>query len=195
MSDAILKALCEVIDPSRIDTDQDRIAFLASDALHPERLPRGVTSVIPLCVIQPQEAQEVVAIVGLANSHRIPVIPIGGGSGLMGGATVTAPGLLLDLRGLKMINIRPADRMADVGAGVTICELNQAAAPHGLMCGHDPWTVSVATVGGTIGTNSLGYLGGKYGAMGDQLLGVEVVLPTGEMVRTRSVEKASTGPA
>ena len=125
MSDAILKALCEVIDPSRIDTDQDRIAFLASDALHPERLPRGVTSVIPLCVIQPQEAQEVVAIVGLANSHRIPVIPIGGGSGLMGGATVTAPGLLLDLRGLKIINIRPADRMADVGAGVTICELNR----------------------------------------------------------------------
>jgi alkyldihydroxyacetonephosphate synthase len=63
------------------------------------------------------------------------------------------------------------------------------------MCGHDPWTVSVATVGGTIGTNSLGYLGGKYGAMGDQVLGLEVVLPSGELVRTRAVEKASTGPA
>jgi alkyldihydroxyacetonephosphate synthase len=195
MSDAILKALYEAIDPSRIDTDQDRIAFLARDALHPERLPRGVTSVVPLCVIRPQEAQEVVAVVGVANNHRIPVVPMGGGSGLMGGATVTAPGLLLDLCGLKTINIRPADRMADVGAGVTIGALNQAAAPYGLMCGHDPWTVSVATVGGTIGTNSLGYLGGKYGAMGDQLLGVEAVLPTGEMVRTRAVEKVSTGPA
>ena len=62
------------------------------------------------------------------------------------------------------------------------------------MCGHDPWTVSVATVGGTIATNSLGYLGGKYGAMGDQVLGLEAVLPGGEIVTTRAVEKASTGP-
>ena len=49
-------------------------------------------------------------------------------------------------------------------------------------------------LGGTIGTNSLGYLGGKYGAMGDQVLGVEAVLPTGEVIATRAVEKSSTGP-
>jgi FAD/FMN-containing dehydrogenase len=98
------------------------------------------------------------------------------------------------MRSLQDIHIRPADRMVDVGAGVTIAALNQAAAPHGLMCAHDPWTVAVATVGGTIGTNSLGYLGGKYGSMGDQVLGVEAVLPSGEIVTTRGVEKASTGP-
>jgi alkyldihydroxyacetonephosphate synthase len=84
--------------------------------------------------------------------------------------------------------------MADVGAGVTISALNQAAAGHGLMCGHDPWTVTVATVGGTISTNSLGYLGGKYGSMGAQVLGLEAVLPSGAIVRTRAVEKTSTGP-
>jgi FAD/FMN-containing dehydrogenases len=134
-------------------------------------------------------------VIRLANTHRIPVIPMGGGSGLMGGAVSLAPGLVLDLRGLNEVHIRPADRMADVGAGVTIRELNQAAAPHGLMCGHDPWTVAIATVGGTIATNSLGYLGGKYGAMGDQVLGVEIVLPTGDVLRTRAVEKSSTGPA
>ncbi len=180
MSDVIFKALCEILDPSRIDRDQKRIAFLASDASRPERLPRGRTPVAPLCVIRPLAVPEVVAVLHLANAHRIPVIPLGGGSGLMGGATVMAPGLLLDLRGLNTIQIRAADRMADAGSGVTIGEINQAAAPYGLMCGHDPWTVSVATVGGTIGTNSLGYLGGKYGAMGDQVLGLEVVLPTGE---------------
>ncbi len=131
----------------------------------------------------------------LANTHRVPVVPMGGGSGLMGGAASIVAGLLLDLRGFKAIHIRPTDRMADVGAGVTIRELNQAAAPYGLMCGHDPWTVAVATIGGTIGTNGLGYLGGKYGAMGDQVLGLEAVLPTGETLRTRAVEKASTGPS
>lgn len=195
MSDAIFKALGEMIDPARIDRDQRRMAFLARDASRAERLPRSRTPVAPLCVIRPQTVQEVVAVVRLANAHCIPVIPLGGGSGLMGGAMVMSAGLLLDLRGLDSIRIRATDRMAEVGAGVTMRALNQAAAPHGLMCGHDPWTVSVATVGGTIGTNSLGYLGGKYGAMGDQVLGLEVVLPSGELVRTRAVEKASTGPS
>lgn len=112
----------------------------------------------------------------------------------MGGAASLTPGLVLDVRGLQDVKMRPVDRMADVGAGVTIQALNQAAAPYGLMCAHDPWTVAVATVGGTIGTDSLGYLGGKYGSMGDQVLGLEVVLPNGDIVTTRAAEKASTGP-
>ena len=88
-----------------------------------------------------------------ANTVRRPVVPVGGGSGLMGGAASIVPGIVIDLRQLDEIHIRPADRMVDAGAGATIKALNQAAAPHGLICGHDPWTVSVATVGGTISTN------------------------------------------
>jgi FAD/FMN-containing dehydrogenase len=195
MSDVILNALREVMDSSRICTDHDVVTFLACDALHAERLRQGAALAQPLCVVRPQSTPEVAAVVRLANTYRIPVIPMGGGSGLMGGAVSLVPGLVLDLGGLKEVSVRLADRMVDAGAGVTIHDLNQAAAPHGLMCGHDPWTVAVATVGGTISTNSLGYLGGKYGAMGDQVLGVEVVLPTGEVVRTRAVEKSSTGPA
>lgn len=194
MSDnALLTALYETIPPTRVYTDAQTLGVLARDALHPGRLP-GWSVVEPLCVVRPEETAEVAAVMRFASTHRIPVIPIGGGSGLMGGAASVVPGLVLDLRGLQDIHMRPADRMADVGAGVTLQALNQAAAPHGLMCAHDPWTVAVATVGGTISTNSLGYLGGKYGAMGDQVLGVEAVLPTGEVVTTRAVEKSSTGP-
>lgn len=195
MSDTILHALRNVIDASRVCTDQDTARFLARDALHPQRLPHAVAPVQPLCVVRPNSTDEVAAVVRVAHTYRTPVIPMGGGSGLMGGATSIVPGIVLDVRGLQGIAIRAADRMAEVGAGVTMNELNSAAAPHGLMCGHDPWTVAVATVGGTIGTNSLGYLGGKYGAMGDQVLGVEVVLPNGDILHTRGVEKSSTGPA
>jgi len=190
---ALLKALHETIAPARVYTDQQTLSVLARDALHPGRLP-GWSVAQPLCVVRPEHTAEVAAVIRFATTHRLPVIPVGGGSGLMGGAASVVPGLVLDLRGLQGIHIRPADRMADAGAGVTIQALNQAAAPHGLMCAHDPWTVAVATVGGTIGTNSLGYLGGKYGAMGDQVLGVEAVLPTGEIITTRAVEKSSTGP-
>jgi alkyldihydroxyacetonephosphate synthase len=190
---ALLKALHETIAPARVYTDQQTLGVLARDALHPGRLP-GWTVAEPLCVVRPEHTAEVAAVIRFATTHRIPVFPVGGGSGLMGGAASVVPGLVLDLRGLQDIHIRPADRMADAGAGVTIQALNQAAAPHGLMCAHDPWTVAVATVGGTIGTNSLGYLGGKYGAMGDQVLGLEAVLPTGAIITTRAVEKSSTGP-
>ena len=195
MSDAILTALQEAVGAARICTDRETVHFLARDAMPPERHPPGVAAVLPLYVVRPARAQDVTAVVRLANTHRLPVVPIGGGSGLMGGAASVMAGIVLDLSDLKDIAIRAADRMAEVGAGVTMHELNQAAAPHGLMCGHDPWTVAVATVGGTIATNSLGYLGGKYGAMGEQVLGLEVVLPTGELLQTRAVEKTSTGPA
>jgi FAD/FMN-containing dehydrogenase len=195
MSEGILKALGEAINLDRVQTDRDTVELLARDALHPARWPQGAGYARPLCAVRPRTTREVAAVVRVANQHGTPVVPVGGGSGLMGGAASLVPCIALDLRGLKHVRIRPDDRMADAGTGVTIRELNHAAAPHGLMCGHDPWTVAVATVGGTIGTNSLGYLGGKYGAMGDQVLGLEVVLPTGEILQTRGVEKTSTGPA
>ena len=190
----MLNAMMAALGSSRIRTDDASLAVLAYDAMHPSRLPAGTESVPPLCVVSPRSTAEVQQVVRLANTHRVPVIPLGGGSGLMGGAASVAPGVVLDLGRLTEVRIRPADRMAEAGAGATIAALNAAAKPYGLMCGHDPWTVSVATVGGTIATDSLGYLGGKYGAMGDQVLGLEAVLPTGELITVRAVEKASTGP-
>jgi FAD/FMN-containing dehydrogenase len=192
--ETIVQALCEAIDPGVVCTDPDTLDLLARDALHPERLPPGAEVTQPVCVVQPRTAEQVAAVLRIASEVLCPVIPIGGGSGLMGGAASITSGIVVDLRRLDHLTIRAADRMADAGAGVTINALNQAAAKHGLMCGHDPWTVAVATVGGTISTNSLGYLGGKYGAMGDQVLGLEAVLPTGDLIRTRAVEKSSTGP-
>jgi alkyldihydroxyacetonephosphate synthase len=63
----------------------------------------------------------------------------------------------------------------------------------GFILGHDPWTVPVATIGGAISTNSMGYRGGLYGSMGQQVLGLEAVLPNGEILRTRAVPKSSAG--
>ena len=191
---SVLEALATRFGPSRVRTDEALLAMMACDALHPSRLPAGAAPARPLCVVEPLCTSEVQAVLRLANRHRVAVIPLGGGSGLMGGAASVTPAVVLDLRRMAEVCVRPADRMAEAGAGATLAAVNAAAGLHGLMCGHDPWTLSVATVGGTIATNSLGYLGGKYGAMGDQVLGLEAVLPSGEAVATRAVEKSSTGP-
>jgi len=81
-----------------------------------------------------------------------------------------------------------------VQPGLVLSRLEEALRAEGLTLGHDPWTVGVATVGGTISTNGLGYRGGQYGSMGEQVLGLEVVLPDGQVLRTRAVPKSSTGP-
>src|SRR6266478_2112383 len=101
---ALLQALQEAVPPSKVYTDHNTLNILARDALHPGRMP-GWTVAQPLCVVRPEHAAEVAAVVRLANTYGIPVIPVGGGSGLMGGAASIVPGVVLDLRGLQELHI------------------------------------------------------------------------------------------
>jgi alkyldihydroxyacetonephosphate synthase len=145
-------------------------------------------------VVLPASTREVQKVVLLANEEMVPIIPYGGGSGLMGGAISLQPGIVLDLRRMdRVLEIDKEAQTARVQAGIVLESLEKGLNEKGLFLGHDPWTLPVATVGGAISTNSMGYSGGKYGSMGDQLLGLEVVLPRGEILRTRSVPKSSTG--
>jgi alkyldihydroxyacetonephosphate synthase len=93
----------------------------------------------------------------------------------------------------RILEVDTEARMARVQAGCVLEAVDKRLNEDGFILGHDPWTVPVATVGGAISTNSVGYRAGIYGSMGEQLLGLEAVLPTGEIVRTRAVPKSSTG--
>jgi alkyldihydroxyacetonephosphate synthase len=113
----------------------------------------------------------------------------------MGGAITDGESVLIDFKDMAdILAIRREDRHAVVQAGVVLSRLEEALQAEGLTLGHDPWTVGIATVGGTISTNGLGYRGGQYGSMGEQVLSLEVVLPDGQILRTRAVPKSSTGP-
>ncbi len=193
---AFLKVLQKHFRPEQIVTDLAVREDLARDALFEGRMPPSLKDQVrlPWAVLRPQNTQEVSLLLRLAQEHRIAVVPYGGGSGLMGGALSLSPGVVLDLKSLnRVLNIDPEGMTAEVEAGVVLSDLNKELGKKGLILGHDPWTVSIATVGGTISTNSLGYMGGKYGSMGEQVLGLEAVLPTGDVVSTRGVHKSSTG--
>jgi FAD/FMN-containing dehydrogenase len=151
--------------------------------------------VMPLAAVQPRTTEEVAAAVQTAARFAVPIVQYGGGTGLMGGALSVVPAVVLDMRSMnRVLTVSVEDRTATAQAGVVLAELGAALEPHGLILGHDPWTVPIATVGGTISTNSLGYRGGKYGSMGDQVLGLEVVLADGQVLKTRAVPRSSTGP-
>src|ERR671923_1282354 len=195
MSD-ILAKLSSWIDPARISTDPAQLDELSWDALSEGRIhPRYRPQLqIPVCAVTPQSTDEVRRIVQFANSEKISLVPFGGGSGLMGGALSIRPSMVVDLRAMnRIVEIDSEARSARAQSGVVLESFDEKLNEVGFILGHDPWTVPVATVGGAISTDSVGYRAGIYGSMGDQVLGLEAVLPTGEVLRTRPVPKSSTG--
>lgn len=192
----VLERLSRVLGSQHLRTDPDSLDAHGWDALSLGRMhPQArFEPTRPLCVCFPGCTVEVAEILRLANEERVSVVPYGGGSGLMGGAISLSRGIVVDLQ--RMDRVRELDieaRTISVQAGIVLERLNTHLEPHGLIVGHDPWTLPVATVGGALSTNGLGYRGGKYGAMGDQVLGLEAVLPQGDLFRARPATKASTG--
>ena len=196
MSLGIIDKLSRIVRPDQILTDPAQLDEISWDALsagriHPLKKPVVAT---PLCAVSPLSTAEVQEVVLLANQEKVPIVAYGGGSGLMGGALSLHQGIVMDLRRMdRILEIDSEARTARVQAGVVLESLERSLNAKGLILGHDPWTLPVATVGGAISTNSLGYRGGIYGSMGDQVLGLEAVLPNGEVLRTRAVPKSSAG--
>src|SRR2546428_13782653 len=111
----------------------------------------------------------------------------------MGAAAVLVPAVVVDLRRLRAVAVEADACCVRAGAGATLAHVDASRAPHGLMLGHDPWTVGVATVGGALATNGLGYLGARAGSFGAQVRALEAVLADGTIVRTPSSPARSTG--
>jgi alkyldihydroxyacetonephosphate synthase len=188
--------LSKIVGAHHVNVEAARLDELSWDALsegrlHPLKRPE---TALPLCVVEPGTTTEVQDIVRLANEEKIPIVPYGGGSGLMGGALSIRPNILLDLRGMNQIlEIDTLACSARVQAGVVLEALEKKLNEAGFILGHDPWTLPVATVGGAISTNSVGYRAGIYGSMGEQVLGLEAVMADGEILRTRGIQKSSAG--
>ena len=193
----IIGRLRSCLGADQIVADRDRLQALSRDFL---RRSRGIhvdttPAELPIFAVSPRCTDDVVATVRAAASEDIPIVEFGGGTGLMGGARTVRPGIVIDMRTLnRVLAISPRDRTVSVEAGAVLADVGDALAPHGLVIGHDPWTYPIATVGGAISTNGLGYLGAHYGSMGDQVLGLTVVTADGDVVRTRPMPRSSTGP-
>lgn len=149
----------------------------------------------PAAIIRPRNADDVALVLRKASERGIPIVPYGGGTGVMGGATPLVGGLVLDLGAMnRIIHVSASDLLAEVEPGVILGDLATAAEAQGLLFAHDPWSQPIATVGGAVETNGVGYLAAGYGVMGDQVRGLEVALATGEIVRWDGAAKAP-GPA
>jgi glycolate dehydrogenase FAD-linked subunit len=138
---------------------------------------------MPEAVVFPGSAAEVAAIVRLANEHRFPVTPRGAGTGRSGGSVPIEGGVVIVLTRLNRINeISRTDLVAVVEPGVILSRLKQAVEAQGLYYPPDPASADFCTIGGNVAECAGGAVAVQYGVTRDYVLGLEVVLPTGELI-------------
>ena len=196
--ESLISSLSNTVGTENTLTDPYDLDRYSGDALSPSRAFSAENSFERLAdvVVRPASTTEVSTVLKLANEFQTPVIPYGGGTGVMGGTVPTAGGIILDLQRMhKIISINPTDMTAEVEAGVVLEDFENILFDLGLMPGHDPYSVPIATVAGTISTNGVGYRAGAHGTMGDQVVALEAVLPSGEIMNTRAVPNQSSGPS
>jgi glycolate oxidase len=139
----------------------------------------------PALVVRPRTTGEVAAVVTIAARHGVPVVPQGARTGLAGGANAVDGAVLLSTTAMDRIQlIDPVNRIAVVQPGVVNATLADAVARHGLRYPPDPGSWESSTIGGNVATNAGGMCCVKYGVTSEYVLGLEVVLASGEVLRT-----------
>lgn len=149
----------------------------------------------PLAIVHAASVEDVQETLRIASATGTPVVTRGAGTGLAGGANAGSGEIVLSVRQMdRILEVRPDDLLAVVEPGILNAELGRALAPHGLWWAPDPASREVATVGGNIATGAGGLLCAKYGVVRDAVLGVDLVLADGRLLRLghRSV-KGVTG--
>ena len=155
---------------------------ISEDYAHDEAL--SATPQKPTYVAKPATAEEVAGLLRVASEHRVPVTARGSGSGLSGAARPVEGGLLISFERMNaVLEVDKDNHVAVVQPGVTLAELDAKTAQAGLNYTVYPGELS-ASVGGNVGTNAGGMRAVKYGVTRNNVLGLQAVLATGEIIRT-----------
>jgi glycolate oxidase len=158
-------------------TDRDVVASYRQDWA------RDPNAGWPRAVIRATSTEDVQAVLRWACANNVPVVPRGAGSGLSGGSTAVEDGIVLSLEKMREIRIDPVSRVAITQPGLLNVEVKKAAAEHGLWYPPDPSSFEICSIGGNAATNAGGLCCVKYGVTTDYVLGMQVVLADGTMLR------------
>ncbi|ADD45334.1 FAD-binding oxidoreductase [Stackebrandtia nassauensis] len=173
-----LDDLRAAVDASVIVTDPDVLAAHSRDEAD------LCESGQPLVLVRPKNTADVSMAVKVAAEHGVPVVPQGARTGLAGGANAVDGCMLLSTAAMNEIReIDPVNRLAVVQPGVVNAEISRAAAKHGLRYAPDPGSFESSTIGGNVATNAGGMCCVKYGVTDGYVLGLQVVLANGEVMR------------
>ena len=193
----IRSELAEVVGDANISTTEtDRLVYATDWFWLPQMwMDRGEQPRKPDYIVRPGSAEEVSAVLKIANVYRIPVIPWGGGSGSQGGALSVFGGIILDMKRInRILDIDEQSLTVTAQAGINGKQLEWAVNEKGLMLPHYPASANCATLGGYLAPRGTGTISTKYGKAEDLVLRMQVVLPDGHILRTPIVPQHAAGP-
>jgi len=189
--------LARELGPDRVAEDAPTLAAHRTDywILAHLRARQGRLPGTPACVVRPRSTAEVATTVRTAQRHGVAVVPYGGGSGVVGGATPPAGALVVDLTAMdRLLELNDKALYARVQAGMMGGTYEATVQARGYTTGNYPQSIDRSTVGGWIATRAAGQFSTKYGNIEDLCLGLEAVLPSGHCVRLEPIPRASVGP-
>ncbi len=177
ISETVLKEVSNIVSHEHLITDEDAMAEYASDATKLEFMPDAV--------VFPGNTDEISRILRLATKMGFPVVPRGAGSGMSGGALAVNGGLVMAMSRLdRILTIDQENLIAKVEPGVITADLQEAVEKVELFYPPDPASLNISTIGGNVAECAGGLRAVKYGVTRDYVLGLTVVIPTGEIINT-----------
>jgi alkyldihydroxyacetonephosphate synthase len=191
------QALARELGADRVAEDPTTLAAHRTDywILAHLRARQGRLGGGPACVVKPRTTAEVATTLRLAQHHGVAVVPYGAGSGVVGGATPPEGSLVVDLQAMnRLLEVNETALLARVEAGMLGGEYEKAVTARGYTTGNYPQSIDRSTVGGWVATRAAGQFSTRYGNIEDLCLGLEAVLPSGEIVRLEAQPRASIGP-
>jgi alkyldihydroxyacetonephosphate synthase len=175
--------------------EEDRLAY--SHGCYPREykwIMQGKYPYVTDGVLRPADEDDISRILILAGERGIGIIPYGGGSGIVGGTIPYNGQVMMDTKRLAKFSVNAVNMTARGGAGLSGSEFENMLNSRGYTSGHYPQSFQSACLGGMAATRAIGTFSTKYGKMDDMVTALDVVLPTGEILRTHEAPKRSTGP-
>ena len=177
ISEEVLKKITHIVGQKHLISGRDELVEYGSDATKLVAMPDAV--------VFPQNSEEISLILRLAREKGFPVIPRGAGSGMSGGAVPVKAGLVVAMNRFdRILAIDEDNLICKVEPGVITADLQKAVEDTGLFYPPDPASVNISTIGGNVAECAGGLRAVKYGVTRDYVLGLTVVLPTGEIIKT-----------
>lgn len=178
-NDPLVASLRAMLDERSVVTDVDVLESHRHD--HASFCPAGA----PRALVRPESTEQVQHVIEAACEHRVPVVTQGARTGLSGGANATDGCLLLSTERMdRVLELDADDQVAVVQPGLVNAEFSRIVAEKGLFYPPDPSSWESSTIGGNVATNAGGLCCVKYGVTSDFVRGLEVVLGSGEVLRT-----------
>jgi alkyldihydroxyacetonephosphate synthase len=156
----------------------------------------GVLAARPVAVTHPTSAEEVADVLRLCSESRVPVTTAAGRSGVNGASVPIFGGVVLDLSGMAgIVEVDGVSLTVDVLPGTNGAQFeDELRRRHGLTCGHWPQSIAISTVGGWLACRGAGQLSTRYGKIEDMVVGLEVALADGSVLKTGGAPRAAVGP-